>query len=1045
MNNSICLSTQEEVQLDKIVSDAERNRKEAQQYAVEAGKLLAATTERLVQYKDRGFFKRCWYAISGKTRELERANVDDLAKMQKFAWAYLMKLQEQNLIEAKSIAVIRNNLKDLQTEMIELHDMIATIVHKFDARVTKLEEVSSLHDWIIHIQAQDGKFAKELPNVCFVQLVFDYYSVLKRNNISFDAVEKRDDLSFALKHFSIDPICEKTLEDFISGLAREVLSFGFDQFKQIVEMNVGEKAVSCQEILDNVAGTGYNALYTFVQEMEKMQNVLKFIEKEKVGDIMRKTVLSSLNNVTIKYTAIELGQEILGGSLILQDVFSPSCGYPENEIAQTAAGTLGFDIESLLGGYVSLSAHSFLDTNPSQEEKQLYVESFALIYAGIGAHPDSNYLSSVARLFNCESSMERVRLLAMSPQRVDVPAIIRTLAASEMRRYIWCVDAMFVGQENGDVNPRVKSVVLSMCKALGLAENLMTQFLDDVNLLVSGKEPEAIFLAIKKISRTTDAWKSIVDFKRISLKGMFADLSERLSNASGELLKLSFGLIQVQMDGVSFDFDKSAYETVRDRDRRLGKFNAFKAKTQELLSSFENLLKDANEVRRMFGTPYIECPLDVSGIECDPATQIENENWDENFHNAIDRLNAAIEKTSTGLEIFNEQISLYKEGRYAETAVGNREKVRMAAEAKRQAEEAAKQTVGLELFGRKVRLHPRFKAIEDLPFDHTDVRGLEWFDGKWYALAGKLWKSSEGEQWEEARLPETLECYDSIAVVNSTLIVYDSWGKAFAFTSDGVNWFFAAFPDDLHDKRLYYHNGRWLLYSQNNVEYKYMKNGSIFTPEETGYCNQTMFYETGMLSQGEWQEVRELALRRGHFIKPGSLFSVDGCRLIALSSVDTFYMENMHIENHGIELLYAQEGKGWLAASCDRDALMSYGDSRATNEDARFTKFCGRLICVANKHVFTSKDGKSWQVLPVGLNVGGSSAFVNIGNLLLLKNWNDEIYLTPDGENFSVLKIGHEPDYIASNDHVALICASDRNVGGLFTMELVDDNEKASF
>ena len=408
-------------------------------------------------------------------------------------------------------------------------------------------------------------------------------------------------------------------------------------------------------------------------------------------------------------------------------------------------------------------------------------------------------------------------------------------------------------------------------------------------------------------------------------------------------------------------------------------------------------------------------------------------------------MNAAIEKTSTGLEIFNEQISLYKEGRYAETAVGNREKVRMAAEAKRQAEEAAKQTVELELFGRKVRLHPRFKAVEDLPFDHTDVRGLEWFDGKWYALAGKLWKSSEGEQWEEARLPETLECYDSITVVNSTLIVYDSWCSAFAFTSDGVNWFCAAFPDDLHDKRLYYHNGRWLLYSQNNVEYKYMKDGSIFTPVETGYCNQTMFYETGMLSQGEWQEVRELALRRGHFIKPGSLFSVDGCRLIALSSVDTFYMENMHIENHGIELLYAQEGKGWLDATCDRDALMSYGDSRATNEDARFTKFCGRLICVANKHVFTSKDGKSWQVLPVGLNVGGSSAFVNIGNLLLLKNWNDEIYLTPDGENFSVLKIGHEPDYIASNDHVALICASDRNVGGLFTMELVDDNEKASF
>lgn len=49
------------------------------------------------------------------------------------------------------------------------------------------------------------------------------------------------------------------------------------------------------------------------------------------------------------------------------------------------------------------------------------------------------------------------------------------------------------------------------------------------------------------------------------------------------------------------------------------------------------------------------------------------------------------------------------------------------------------------------------------------------------------------------------------------------------------------------------------------------------------------------------------------------------------------------------------------------------------------------------------------------------------------------------GRIFPFLKIGHNPDYIASNDHVALICTSDRNTGGLFAMELVDDNEKESF
>ena len=108
------LTESQQRRLVELSEEATRNKAKAQQLALDAGKLLTATADRLEEYKDRGFFKRFWYAISGKQGELDRANQSDLIAMQKFAYAYIMKLQEQNLVEAQAIAVIRNNLKELQ-------------------------------------------------------------------------------------------------------------------------------------------------------------------------------------------------------------------------------------------------------------------------------------------------------------------------------------------------------------------------------------------------------------------------------------------------------------------------------------------------------------------------------------------------------------------------------------------------------------------------------------------------------------------------------------------------------------------------------------------------------------------------------------------------------------------------------------------------------------------------------------------------------------------------------------------------------------------
>ena len=95
MDTNMTLTLQEQEVFFQLIKEAEQNNEEAQKLAEDASQLAAITTARLEDYKDRGFFKRCWYKFSGKQGELDRANQADLIKIQKYAWIYLAKLQEQ--------------------------------------------------------------------------------------------------------------------------------------------------------------------------------------------------------------------------------------------------------------------------------------------------------------------------------------------------------------------------------------------------------------------------------------------------------------------------------------------------------------------------------------------------------------------------------------------------------------------------------------------------------------------------------------------------------------------------------------------------------------------------------------------------------------------------------------------------------------------------------------------------------------------------------------------------------------------------------------
>lgn len=118
--SSINQKSESDAQFDELMAWAERHTVEAQQLAMDSTRLLGCTGDRLQELQDQGFFKRCVRRLSGKTGEMERANMNDLISLQKNAFKYIDILQERQALQAQTMLVIKNNLNLLTNEVTNI-------------------------------------------------------------------------------------------------------------------------------------------------------------------------------------------------------------------------------------------------------------------------------------------------------------------------------------------------------------------------------------------------------------------------------------------------------------------------------------------------------------------------------------------------------------------------------------------------------------------------------------------------------------------------------------------------------------------------------------------------------------------------------------------------------------------------------------------------------------------------------------------------------------------------------------------------------------
>lgn len=1007
------LTENEQRRLVELTEEATRNKTRAQQLAIDAGKLLTATADRFEEYKNRGFFKRCWYAISGKQDELDRANQSDLISMQKFAYAYIEKLQEQNLVEAQAIAVIRNNLKELQVETGEIYDMISTIVKKFDARITRLENVTALHDWVIHVGAQVQDFAKDRVAICFLQLVFDYLKVMREGRIPFESIEKREDLTLMFKNFGIDVDKGYSVGEFVSELFAEVESFGFSRFVDIITMKVGDREIEPSFILDNVTGAGYNAIYHFSRKMSGMVDMAgRLSDKEAARKAMHESVLSTLNNPATKYTPLELALEILGGSLIAAEVFAEENGIALNPVPQIEEAQ-AFDIGVLFSDYMTISDHPFLATSPSDVDKETYIESFSLVYATVGYNDNSVYLRAIADHFGQNESLNRVEWLSKHPAQIKpmIPQMIATLSTDE-RKYAWCLDAIYLGcEKNGkDKTGRLKGAIAQVCKFLKVKDDVANRLLDGAEKLSVAKTAKEFLDGLLLMNGLTNAWKPVLEIKGLSLKGACAFASQR--TALGALVK------ELETPGL-----------IAQELSRPVLIEASKEKCMEILSRVQMTMSELRPIFAAFNS-------DITCLE-----SLLNQGFPSNI-NSAKRYAAMLSKA---LRAISTQLEMYENGDFSGIAL----------------------TIGLQADGsahaiatrsgdapREISFELRKLKLEHAPFDHSNVQAVEFFDGRWYAMVKEkgIWSSDNGDAWQNILSKD--ECVYSakdMRVIGDILFVWSS-SHVLLRKRGADEWLELNLPwsGQDWDKRIefvYKVRDGWVLQVAECTEYKYISVGLIWNSRETTSYNATAFYKCLEIGENTvWTKIGKFTTSDGFFVHPGAAYFVeDG--LVAMTDRDGFYctFRNKRTKDSGVCFQHAMKGNGWKTADYPLEALQfkdRFDHIRShSGLNARIIRYDGMLLCCCLAGIFSSKDGRVW-----GLVEKNEFNRANYESSVDIRCWRDiiiasvacenQLWCSLDGKVFSHIPIEPYPSHIAYGSDSILIVDKDDNTGGIFLVKV---------
>jgi hypothetical protein len=1037
------LNETEDQAVNALVNQHKGNAALTQQLALDASRLIATSQDRLAKQAGDGFFKRFASKLSGKNSENQLQNQVDMLQMQRFAWHYLKQLQQQNLINAQSIAVIRNNLGTMNDYIIETRDFLEQAIDKISHRLVYVENNTSFNNWSLHIEANKRRFKSIPDNLLVLHLTYDFMRchrnvVLTSRDINY--------LVVTLEKLGVNCDQNVRLLDFIIELIEQIKITGIERYREMIELTFDDHVVDFYFIKNNISGIGFNALYFLSEEYDK---VISLTADSNIcrSDQDRENIISKIfghefYGLSTTYSIRDLIGEVIGGGALAIDIYRDV-----NEINVTPEKIEEAkqpEILTLTSLLPDIKVHTFLDNTDSDEVRRNYLRLFSLCIENSAAlnKPGQEFLTLLAEKSGCPELCGEIFDLANSAHKTHENLLLmQTLLTDDDKIYTWIVDAFFLLSlcQIKIENPQMLRI-LGRLKPTQFKENLQ-----HLLVLINEIDEAKVLEAAAKLASQTQGWKNIIRYRELRFNQYYSEVEKKINSASVATCTLSLDLTTLSLkaseyscfigtwEGDSFlgklgsAVGGSAYKL--GRSSCLNDLNDLRKKARNFISDSSSMLNHANSMIRSLNMPMIEFNNEISYSEYDLDNSVTNEQWYDQFCHFVHQIETTLSTFSRACTDINKQLNYFKIGEFSKSVIEAQEQDRAERRLHQQREQVAKQSVVIWHNGREHLFFIEWKDVLKPPCEPEKIRHIKTDGSIWLLVDddGFFYRSEDCEVWQTVQPTTTKNSLHvhKLDIVNGVWILVTDYQEGFYYSSDALIWQQSCFPelpssyDFSQTDDIVHFNGQWLWRFTERTEYSYTEKGIIFDSTKTSTYDRTLIYCTDRLD-AQWQRW-ESTPRHPEGVVVVSICSLPGTGcLLEFCKYDRFYTMYKKKTDGVSYVRYYQPGKDWR--SC------TWGSDKRYSSEYIITRMADKLMCFYSDQFLTSDKGYEWKLHPEKIYVRDCFHLENVS--LFPSQHNDQvIYLSQDAKAFKELMLddGSWKYFCANNQGILSVYAPNRH------------------
>ncbi len=1037
-----------------LVGKCKANAAFTQQLALDASRLVTTSQERLAKQSDAGFIKRLISTISGTTSVNKLLNQKDMLQIQKFAWHFLQQLQQQNLINAQSIAVIRNNLGTMNEYIIETRNFLELAIDKIDNRLQHVENNTSFNNWSLNIDANKRRFKSTPKTLLILRLTYDF--MRSHKNVVLIERDINNYLVTTLEKLDINCDEEVKLLDFISELIDQIEVVGIDQYRAIIELSFDEHTVDSDYIQKNISGIGFNALYFLSDYYE---NIVDLIGDDELcnSDEFREKIISKFfgsefSGLSSTYSIRNLICEMIGGSQLSIDVYKDEHGLSvvQDEVFDEAQP----DVVALVSSLPEIRAHTFFDSENSGESKRNYLLLLALCVensASLNEHA-REFIALLAEKSGFPELQREILELADNPRKHDeYQPVMLALLDDDNKKYTWLLDVFFLLTlaQKAIENPQIK-VILGILRPTHLKESLPNML-----VIISGSDASQILDAGGKLAAHTQGWKNVFRYRELRFVQYFSETVKKLMSASFGVTRVSLEMLEVYRKGmehaVFFSFSDgglmsnlsgkaAATLCTQGRKSAISSLNEFRKKASDSISENGFALSQANSIVSHWNFPTFEFK-DVSRYsDFDLDNSATNDDWGNQFEHYYRQIDDSLQSFSQACDDAMEQIELFKNGNFDHSVVKLREQNYANRLRQQELEKLEKQSVTITKDGKEHLLSIEWQQVENFPCDLEKIRHIKTDGQIWFVVEENdsdqlFYRSEDGVNWQQVRIDisDIKIRFNGIDIVNGMWIIKngevskETREEGCYYSSNAITWQHSGAPESSKNRGLsldtgrlsygniIYFNGLWLWRTTQYQKYRYVEKGFFSDTTKTDSYPKTIVFCSKTLD-GPWERW-DATPKFSEGVRVEAICSLPGRdALLAFCEYDSSYIRNKKKPEEHPYVMYFGASKRW--------EYCTWGGSKRfySEHPPVFSQIGDKLMGLNSGEILTSNKGYEWSLQETKLHIDEHFALKDL-SIFTSRN-RSSIYLSQDTKTFKELTL--------EDGHWSLLIANEKGIVGVY-------------